>query len=67
MPDQLQIVAQGLLVMPIPTQIDTTDVDFELKDNYILVSLRIKKLLSYMADELVEYSLFMRRCRESFF
>src|SRR5437763_8609150 len=61
MPDQLRIVAQGLLAMPIPTQIDTTDVDFELKDTYVLVTPRIEKLLSYIADELVEYSLFMRR------
>ncbi len=64
--DQLRIVAQSLSAIVIPTQVVTYDADFGLyKGNYILINSRIEKLLIRMANELVDYSLLMRRLRES--
>jgi azobenzene reductase len=65
--DQLRLVAQSLSAMVIPTQITTTEADFEVRQNrYVLVNPQIAKRFVHMTDELITYSLFMSQLRKSF-
>ena len=50
----------------IPVQIVIFDADFGFyQDNYLLINPHIKKLLTRMADEPIEYSLHMHQLHES--
>jgi azobenzene reductase len=63
--DQLRIVAQGLLAIAIPTQVVTVNSDFELfQGRYVIINPLINESLTYLAEELLMYSILLRQLRD---
>jgi azobenzene reductase len=62
--DQLRIVAHGLLAIAIPTQVVTVDSDFELfQGRFVIVNPLINESLARLAEELLAYSISLRKLR----
>lgn len=63
--DQLRIVAHGLLAIAIPTQVITVNSDFEFfQGRYVIVNPLINESLARLAEELLVYSILLRKLRD---